>query len=327
MRVILWLSAALTALYCGYWVVGSRAVLSGAKTALMQMQADRKGDFAGISLHGFPSRFDITVDQPRLVSPDGLTEWSAPFIQVMALSYHPNQIIAVWPHEQTVATGNQTLTLTTSDMRASALFGAKVSLPLDHSTLVALDGKLSSDIGWTATFDRLQLSSRQAEGSALNHEIYAALTGLDVIGVPLPESFETGVQGSADVDADLTFDRPPAMNAQPANLKAVDIGVFRVRWGGVELDAKGRLEVAASGTPQGRIMLSLTGWQKLLDLAVSTGSIRPELAPTYANMLTQLSETSSEPGRLELPLVFNDGQMSLGPLPLGPAPRLAAYSQ
>jgi hypothetical protein len=327
MRKLIWIIGALLVIYGGFWFTASRTLLSGVEAALSQMKTEGRADYTGVRVAGFPSRLDLTVDNLSLVSADGFTRWTTPFLQVFALSYHPNQIIALWPHDQTVTLGNQLLTLTTSDLRASALFGAKLDLPLDHTTLVGLDGKLSSDFGWTATFDRLQLSSRLTGASPLSHEIYLALTGFDLTGVQLPDSVNRGVQGSADVDAELTFDGPLAVNAEPAKVTAVDIGVLRVRWGGAELHAKGRLEVTESGTPEGRISLTLTGWQSALDLAVAMGAVRPELAPTYGTMLDQLARESPEPGTLELPLVFKDGLMSLGPVPLGPAPRLAGYSQ
>jgi hypothetical protein len=39
-------------------------------------------------------------------------------------------------------------------------------------------------------------------------------------------------------------------------------------------------------------------------------------------MLAELAKTSPDPGTVELPLAFQSGRMSFGPLPLGPAPQL-----
>ncbi|MFN4131268.1 MAG: DUF2125 domain-containing protein, partial [Paracoccaceae bacterium] len=57
-------------------------------------------------------------------------------------------------------------------------------------------------------------------------------------------------------------------------------------------------------------------------LATTMGLIKPEIAPTVQNMMQAVAGSSGDPEVLEMPLIFRDGQMLLGPLPLGPAPRL-----
>jgi hypothetical protein len=320
MRVILWTSAALTALYSGYWVVGSRAVLSGARTALAQMQADGTGDYAGISLHGFPSRFDVTVDQPRLVSPDRRTEWTAPFLQIMALSYRPNQIIAVWPHDQSITIPAGTIALATTDMRASATFGADTALPLDHSALVIQGGALTSELGWTASFSEARIGSRRTETGVNAHEVGLALTGLKASD---PASgFATAAVLDAHADATLAFSAPLDRLAGTAKPRLTDLNLseLTLTFADARLVAKGDLKVSDARVPEGRITLSITGWHTFLDTAVAAHLIAPEVAPTWARMLDQLATLSGDAGTVELPLDFKAGLMSLGPIPLGPAP-------
>jgi hypothetical protein len=320
MRVILWISAALTAVYCGYWVVGSRAVLSGARTALAQMQADGTADYAGISLHGFPSRFDVTVDQPRLISPDGRTEWTAPFVQIMALSYRPNQIIAVWPHEQSITTSVGTITLATKDMRASATFGATAALPLDHTALVAQGGALTSDLGWIASFSEARIASRRTDTGPNAHEIGLAITGLTASDAAA--GFSSAVAMNAHADATLAFSAPLDRLAGDAKPRLTDLNLseLTLTLADARLVAKGELTVSEAHVPEGRITLSITGWHTFLDTAVAAHLVAPEVAPTWAKMLDRLATLSGDATTVELPLVFKAGQMSLGPIPLGPAP-------
>ncbi len=60
----------------------------------------------------------------------------------------------------------------------------------------------------------------------------------------------------------------------------------------------------------------------MVPVAVALGLVRPELEQTVTNMLAELAKGSGKPDTVDLPLVFEKGWMSLGPLPLGPAPRL-----
>jgi hypothetical protein len=52
------------------------------------------------------------------------------------------------------------------------------------------------------------------------------------------------------------------------------------------------------------------------------GLVQPEVAPTVERMMETMAASSGDPQVLDLPLKFSSGRMSLGPLPLGPAPRM-----
>ena len=71
MRKLIWIVAIFAALYGGYWFVGSRAALTGMEAALDRMKAEGLGTYRAVTLRGFPSRFDITIDKPELVSGTG----------------------------------------------------------------------------------------------------------------------------------------------------------------------------------------------------------------------------------------------------------------
>jgi hypothetical protein len=46
---------------------------------------------------GFPNRFDTTITGLDLADPETGVAWSAPFFQILSLSYQPNHVIAVFP--------------------------------------------------------------------------------------------------------------------------------------------------------------------------------------------------------------------------------------
>jgi len=59
-----------------------------------------------------------------------------------------------------------------------------------------------------------------------------------------------------------------------------------------------------------------------MPILVASGKVRPQLAPTVETMLEGLAKQTGDPEVLKIPLTMQDGWMSLGPLPLGPAPVL-----
>ena len=326
MRILICGVVTATLLYGGYWIVGSRSVLSGVETALAGMKQEGVADYASVSIRGFPSRFDLTVESPVLASRDGLVRWSAPFLQLFALSYRPNHLIAVWPHEQSVGVGTQTMTLTTADMRASAVFGYRLDLPLDHATLVAKDGRLLSDFGWSVGFTEARFATRLSPLAANAHDIGFAAEGV-LPGAPgLPDA-TTAAPAALRIDATLEFDRPIDRNANQPLITAITIREARAISGAASLTASGDLAITETGSPEGRVMLRATEWETVIAVIAATGLIRPEIAPTYVAMLDQLATQSADPEVVHIPLDFRSGRMSLGPIPLGPAPRLSGYLQ
>ena len=102
MRALAWIVAVLTALWGGYWFVGSSALESATLRGVDDLRAQGNTlDYSDLSLQGFPNRFDMTVTDPVFVSAQNGFGWKAPFVQSFALSYRPNEVIVVFPDSQT----------------------------------------------------------------------------------------------------------------------------------------------------------------------------------------------------------------------------------
>ena len=326
MRIVLWLVAAVAAVYGGYWVVGSRALMSGAETALAEMRTAGLADYGTMSLAGFPSRFDVTVTEPELTSADGAVAWSAPEVRVHALSYRPHHIIAALPDRQTVRLGRETVEVTSDELNASAVFGLDPSLPLDHAQAVGRQLGLVSDFGWGFAAEEARAAIREG-ADPLTQEVGVELTGLTLSGVPADLISTGGVlPGRGErfyLDGRLGLDRPLDRFAPAARvrIRAADIRALALDWGPVKLAGKGALTIGADGTPEGRLDLSIENWRAALKLMTALGMVRAETAPTVERALESLALLGGNAERLSMPLVFRAGRMSLGPVPLGPAPR------
>ncbi|MEO6301490.1 MAG: DUF2125 domain-containing protein, partial [Paracoccaceae bacterium] len=120
MRVILWVSLALGILWGGYWFVGSRAVDQGVEGWFTDTAAN--GAIAtnqGVSVAGFPSRFDLTVTEPHLADPTTGWGWQAPFAQVFSMTWKPWHLIAALPNDQEIDAPDQKIKLHSSAMKGS----------------------------------------------------------------------------------------------------------------------------------------------------------------------------------------------------------------
>ena len=183
MRLMLWIIAGLTALYCGYWALASRAIRDEAGAMLAAMRAEGTADVATVDVGGFPARFDVTLGAPQFASRDGTFRWSAPELRLSAPSYRPQHVIALLPTEQRLLIGRETVAVGSETFSASAVFGLSARAPLDHAQTVGKAVVLSSDAGWRLAADEVRAAIRRGEGEA-EQRIGIELLGLALSGLP-----------------------------------------------------------------------------------------------------------------------------------------------
>jgi hypothetical protein len=322
MRFLLWLVGILALLYGGYWFVGQRAVERGAASAFSQMQAEGwEVAYDDIATRGFPSRFDTTVTAPRLVDPVSGTGWEAPWLQVLALSYLPNEVIAVFPETQTVLLPGDRIDIASQDMRASARVGLSAALPFDNVTVQTGPVTLSGETGWQAGLARALFALRHAASGGADYDIW--FEGTDIA---LPEAgLNAALPRTLPVlrlDGTFTLDQPIDRHMQPgARLQALTLRQALVDFGATGLRADGALTFNPEGIPQGSIDLTIRDWRAALAIAVAAGAVPPSMAGLAERAGGLLAAGGTD---LSAPLVFDAGQMRLGPVPLGPAPAFVA---
>ena len=310
----------------GYWFVGARALETGAQ-AWFQTQTDAGlvAERSDLSVSGFPNRFDMTVTDLRLADPATGYGWTTPFVQVLSLSYKPWHIIAAFANQQQVRTPWQDLAVASGKLQGSVVIVPGTNLALDRLILVGDAMRVTSDLGWTASVETLRFATEQVGTDGTRHEIGLEMLGLEpdpsvFAGLPdFPKMLE-----KLRLDAIVTLTAPLDRTSAQSHPRPSQIEVKEVQlvWGTLVLFGTGSIAATADGVAEGRIALRLTNWRDAIPLAVAAGLIKPEVAPTWENMFALLAAQTGDPEDLDLPLVFAKGRMSLGPLPLGPAPRL-----
>lgn len=325
MRALLWVATILMAVWSGYWFVGKAAVERGIESVLAEAPA--RGltiEQAGYAVQGFPNRFDLTVTDPHVREAASGMGWSAPFVQVFSLSYKPWHVIAAFAPTQTVSRPGEEIALQSGKLQASLVVTPGAALALDRVTVVGTDIAAQSTLGWSLAARDLRAAvfadDTRANGYHLGFEALEA-TPDPALAALLPDLPPT--IASAKLDAEAILTAPLQMTptyARPV-LSALSLREASLNWGELVVFAKGDLTVVG-GYPEGRIDIRVDGWRNLVTLAVGMGLIKPEVAPTATGMMQALAGSSGDGTALTLPLTFAGGQMRLGPLPLGPAPRL-----
>ena len=317
-------------LWMGYWAIGATALERGLNAWIDQRRTEGwVADVSDLDVAGFPNRFDTTLTEVAFADPATGVAWQAPFLQLLALSYRPNQVIAVLPPEHRLSTPLQTIAISSEQTRGSIFLAASTSLPLERSTIISEALDLSSTLGWRMDLTELRLATDQIPVRANAHRIGAEVKGLrlpDALdatlnpGGLLPERIET-----LRLDAEVGFTDPWDRRAiEVARPQITDIGLtdLSLNWGDVTFQATGSLTVDEAGRPDGQIDIRAVNWRRILDMAVASGVLTPDLAPTIERGLGLVAGLSGRPDTIDAPLTFRNGALSVGPIPLGPAPRI-----
>ncbi len=330
MRILLVLVLIAAAAWSGYWYVGK----SGASQAFSAWFDARRAEgwvaeTSEIETRGFPNRFDTTFTDIVLADPDTGLAWEAPFFQILALSYKPNHVIAVWPDSQLIATPMEKYRVESQDMRASLVTRADIRLPLDRATLTAEQLTVTPREADPTRAEALRLAAERVPTHPATYRLGLAAEGLspaldwrvrlDPAG-KLPDRFDA-LSADLTVEFDKPWDRSAIEVARPQP-RRIDIRLAEARWGRLELQAAGELRVDAQGLPEGEIVVKARNWRDILKMAVASGTLGEGFAGTLEDGLSLISQMAGNPRTLDIPLTFRDGKVRLGPVPLGPAPVL-----
>jgi hypothetical protein len=341
MRKLLFLLLAATALWSGYWFVGTKVIRQGVEDGFAD--AARQGLVAqksGFRLVGFPNRWDLTVEGLQLSDSGSGIGWQAPFVQVFAMTWKPWHIIAALPTEQVVTLPDQAVTVTGQDLKASLRARPSTDLPLAEARLAGTTLTLVSDQGWRLGLGDFTLGLRAVPslgtaGYELGFDLapltpdpafVAAVRAVAIPDLPpsdLPDVVES-LWGSVYLTLSAPLDRYAA-EVKPY-LTRIEINQLNLAWGQLAATAKGVIQADGNGYAAGTVTVEITNWDRLPAILVAAKAITPEFAPTVTRGMQALAAQTPEPTVLSLTLVLQDGRMSFGPFPLGPAPLMVPPS-
>lgn len=323
-RFLLWFVLALGVLWGGYWFVGARALYNATQIWFENQRATGlMADNSAVSVAGFADRFDVTISDPHLADPVSGWGWQAPFVQILAMTWKPWHVIAAFPSDQVIQTPDgQEIALGSSRLMASILMHPTPALPLTRAVVEGEGLTLTSLTGWKIGVDRIVLAAERMATPANTLRL-----GADAATIRLPQAYaivpDLGPSLSAlHLDADVTLSQPIDRNLHDPHLAAFTLTRFHVAWGVLDLTAQGAVTPDSQGLASGKIDLSLKGWRSLPTAAVALGWVPPTNEQSLKRGLEFLAASSTDPEVITLPLKLENGQMILGFMPLGPAPRL-----
>lgn len=327
---IFWPTVALAvgaAIYSGYWYV----VAGEVRAAIEGFAAAPAGDVAvgwrDLSISGYPYRIAATFAAPVVRAPNApeTWEWSAPSVEADLLPYDLRHVVLKVDGEQILkyrdAGGHHVVSATSKGAWAShvAVPGAPVGrIAFDFDDLVARHD-VGSVPGARFAAGRLQLHAQPA--GAASYDV--ALQGEDM---DVPRLKATSVLGPriALVSAQTRFkDLPDSAHASFVEISrgwlarggTLAISDLTVKWGPLDLRARGELTLDAERRPQGRFDAAFADYESLVGALAKAKVVRErdaELALAGLGLVAQLQ--NDEEGRVHVPVLMNDGKLFLGPL-------------
>ncbi|CUH75030.1 DUF2125 domain-containing protein [Tropicibacter naphthalenivorans] len=311
--IVLIVAAALG--YAVFWFYEANALRGQVSDWMDARRADGWQVEAEVKVRGFPSRLDLTLSDLDVITAEG-TRVEAPIFQSLGLTYKPGHHILVLPQGAVITKGGATTTVDGQGLRASVITdadGQLLRLNAEAETLnIANDDRSLAAAGVLLGF---QMASARTYRLGLSADALAGPSG-----TMAPDSAD-----ALSVQAEIAFDRDwrlgdlPQERPQPTNL---DLRLAQYQVGALNVHLAGKMSISASGTPDGALTLRATNWQEALTGLRDTGHLPDTLADALMSGLSLAATLSGKPNTLDLPLTFKGGKTNLGPIPLGPAPRL-----
>ncbi|MBB5723147.1 hypothetical protein FHS72_002784 [Loktanella ponticola] len=329
MKRLTYFVAILALIYSGYWAVGSYALKNTVQNQLTTLENNGwLVDYSALNTRGFPSRFDTTATDLNITAPDQSISYMTDIVQVLALSYRPNHAIIAFAPEQSLILDGLPIEIASDGLRASVGVNANTSLSLDAVTAEAKSLQFNLEQGTISSLNDALFAMRESSAAPNTYDTYftssdiawpALILGQLPADNRLPETVD-----AATIDAAITLDRPidrltlSAWQTDPANLRGVDLRSLSITWGPFVITGNGSFTINEAGTPDGTITLTANDWKGILAAAQSLGVISEQ----YQFMAQSIGETLSQgDDTLVLPITVANGNLSIGPLPLGPAPK------
>ncbi|MGB0506465.1 MAG: DUF2125 domain-containing protein [Pikeienuella sp.] len=309
--------------WCAWWWIAA----SAQERALLDWMSARRADgwlaSAEIGVSGFPNRVDANMSNITLSDPMAGWVWSAPHLTLYQLAYDPEKAIITWPQTQTLKTPSLDGVLKTELMRASVGTSGGT---FDRASLEINQASFTDTSGWAVSVNEWIQHIRRAPDGGPNYQFRIDANGLrppvelvanlDPSGVlpPLAQTFIA--EGEVELASEVTpAGIPPILNLA---LKDAQLG-----WGPLQVTMAGNLAPDTRGFLGGDLTITTPNWQAVVDATETGGAIDQNVAQALRLSLGLVALLDGNPNSLKTTLHFTDGLTYVGPVPIGPAPRVA----
>jgi hypothetical protein len=329
MRIIKILIGAVL-LWSLYWFAAGYVVRAGI-SGWFAAQSGRgwQAEYAEIRSSGYPVLHATTLRNPALADPATGAAWRADWLVIESPAIWPGRQVLHFPATpQRLSYLDQTVVITADALTARLFLAPGRSLEVEELAVQSGGWLINSDQGPVVAADSLIVAMVQSEvAEVYGFEIDATefAPGLSLrraisSSTALPDSFET-----LRLEMSVTFDRAwdrLALEERRPQPRRIELRLADAHWGELRLRAAGVLDVDDQGIPTGDVTIKADNWREMLQMAQAARALSPQAAQGAERVFGMLAGLGNNPEALEVRLSFRDGVVAIGPLPLGPAPRI-----
>ena len=323
--------------YAGYWFIaageiGDRIDEWAEKQRAQGLEIETKG----IEVSGFPTRFEVTLREPRIHDTRNGWRWASASLRAEASAWDFSEI-TVFPDRrnnvQVLVEGGEW-----RDIDAEFDDGQLI-VRLDDERLfeeIALDLRGLAIAGiWPEGL--AQVGSLRANGVALDD----GGTGEDVLktsiavrDATLPSDLAEGLGESLDfldIDASVVGEIPSERGTNEAITAWRDAGGtleltgFRVRWGPLGVETSGTIALDGAMRPIAALTADIIGYGDVIDALIMSNLIPLGdgfIAKVAFNMLAEKPEDGSAPVLRGVPVTAQDGTLTVATIKVAELPPL-----
>lgn len=300
--------------WAAYWSVSAWQVNRQVDAWFAARQAEGwTASYDSRSLSGFPNRLDLSFEGLSLSDPQSGASYRANRLDILRLVYDPAHLILAFGSDQELTTPQGGTWIDSTGLRASLrqTDGALTRLNLEAESL-----SLSGAAGTLALAEPRAALAATPEAPAtyqlgLTAEAAAGRSANSADGVKL--------RGTVALTAPLPVVLTSAPRPQP---RALEIDLAEFRQADLLLQLAGDLAIDPAGRPTGDLTLRAENWQGLLAEAQRSGQLPAAVADGITQAIGLIAGLSGRRDQIDLPLRLSGDRVWLGPLPIGPAPRL-----
>ncbi|MCV6587274.1 MAG: DUF2125 domain-containing protein [Marinibacterium sp.] len=325
--MILRVFLALLVLWSAAWLGVSLVMRHAVTTWFDQRGAEGwQAEFADLATSGYPLRVRTRIDGPALADPDAGTAWSADWIALQTRSLWPGTQDLSFPDTpQRLSHFDRTIALSADNMVASLDLRPRGSLELRHLGLTSEAWRLDGAGGMISQADALRAEMTQGD-TPEDYAITLVADGFQPGGDALPDTDALPDRfDSLQLQMRVRFDRPwdrRALDERRPQPRQIQLDRAEAIWGPMLVLTAGRVDVDPDGIPTGSITIKAENWRDMLALAETTGSLSPDGAAAAERVLSLMAGLGGNPDALDVTLGLRAGNIMLGPIPIGPAPRI-----
>lgn len=329
MRRLVWIIGAIALLWSIYWAVATLLIKEGVSDWLVERRAEGWDvQVSRLGVGGFPIWFDTRVDTTRLADPTGGFQVIGTAVSLRIPAWWPGYPTLSLPEDRvSFVVGDVTLELQARDAEARLRICPGAALELESAQVGSGAWDLKAPAGQLLAGSAVLASFVQDGETPERYAFQVDLDGLTLAGqaraqLAIPQDWPRQLS-AATLAGNLRFAAPlnrATLDSVAPQPRRIEIAETQVIWGPVEASAEGALDIDSLGIPTGDIRIMVSNLQRLLTI---TKAHNTAFAIQTDLLLNGLANLDGDPETLDVTLRFEDGQLSLGGIALGPAPRIA----